>query len=545
MPLRASTVKYELRGEEGEEEVEVEVEDEDEDRSETRDRGEERRKRDQLASKSDNALSTMASLISPLLDGQAILVGMSKDALRQRKVPFKRLLAEGLPADGLSDEAIEEILRRVAAFDANNRVGTCGVGEREGRLFSSLVRRRHWGLAHGIGRSGNLTEIQPKAPGSALLQRLVTRMTTQMLAVIGWRLPPSWRPLLVPMATGMTLALALRALRERRPEGRFVLLSRIDQRSVIKSAALAGLEAIVLPLVSEGDGLVTDLRTLGETIHRLGPERIVAILSTTSCFAPRLPDRILEIAQIAGDIPQLVNNAYGLQSPEATRQLSRALRSGQVLAIVQSMDKNFMVPVGGAIVLGESSLVSTMETLYPGRASMSPLLDLFITLLSMGRTGYRRLLQEREQCYALLLGRLHQFERDHPELIRVLRTPKNDISIAVAITDPINPKGISLGSYLFLRGVSGARLLTKRGRHSGGEGEAPLPASPLASSPVSLQAGTPIPQPGSLSPRNFGMHHDDYPGANAYLTVASALGQHPGEIHAFMRHLSKFFKGKE
>jgi O-phospho-L-seryl-tRNASec:L-selenocysteinyl-tRNA synthase len=39
-------------------------------------------------------------------------------------------------------------------MDSNNFNGNCGVGEREGRIYSNLVSNRHYGFAHGIGRSG-------------------------------------------------------------------------------------------------------------------------------------------------------------------------------------------------------------------------------------------------------------------------------------------------------------------------------------------------------------------------------------------------------
>lgn len=47
-------------------------------------------------------------------------------------------------------------------MDSNNFRGNAGVGEREGRVASALVARRHWGLAHGIGRSGDIAAEQPK-----------------------------------------------------------------------------------------------------------------------------------------------------------------------------------------------------------------------------------------------------------------------------------------------------------------------------------------------------------------------------------------------
>ena len=38
--------------------------------------------------------------------------------------------------------------------NGNAIAGTVGVGEREGRIACSLVTRRSYGFAHGIGRSG-------------------------------------------------------------------------------------------------------------------------------------------------------------------------------------------------------------------------------------------------------------------------------------------------------------------------------------------------------------------------------------------------------
>ena len=73
-------------------------------------------------------------------------------------------------------------------------------------------------------------------------------------------------------------------------------------------------------------------------------------------------------------------------------------RRGRVDCFVQSTDKNFMVPVGGAIVCGpQGALVDKVSGLYPGRASMSPVLDLFVTLLSLGQKGWTQLLQERKE----------------------------------------------------------------------------------------------------------------------------------------------------
>ena len=86
-------------------------------------------------------------------------------------------------------------------------------------------------------------------------------------------------------------------------------------------------------------------------------------------------------------IGHVINNAYGVQSAELCAAITAAGRRGRVDAFVQSTDKNFMVPVGGAIIAAPTSrpeLVEAVNQAYPGRAGMAPLLDLLITLLHWG-----------------------------------------------------------------------------------------------------------------------------------------------------------------
>ncbi len=47
-------------------------------------------------------------------------------------------------------------------MDSNNFLNNIGVGEREARVASDLVARRHYRLAHGMGRSGDVAAEQPK-----------------------------------------------------------------------------------------------------------------------------------------------------------------------------------------------------------------------------------------------------------------------------------------------------------------------------------------------------------------------------------------------
>lgn len=50
-------------------------------------------------------------------------------------------------------------MNRIALMDSNNYQNNCGVGEREGRIFSKIVREKNFGLGHGIGRSGDVNAL--------------------------------------------------------------------------------------------------------------------------------------------------------------------------------------------------------------------------------------------------------------------------------------------------------------------------------------------------------------------------------------------------
>ena len=162
--------------------------------------------------------------------------------IRTRRSALKTLMTtRSIPEQGLGDMTIEAILAEFAAMDSNNFLGNCGLGEREGRVYSSLVMRRHFNLSHGIGRSGDLQEEQPKAAGSSILYKLTSYLTLHAMNILG--LTSMKKCLVVPMATGMSLALCQLALKAKRsnPEAKYVIWSRIDQKSCFKSILTAGL----------------------------------------------------------------------------------------------------------------------------------------------------------------------------------------------------------------------------------------------------------------------------------------------------------------
>ena len=51
-------------------------------------------------------------------------------------------------------------------------------------------------------------------------------------------------------------------------------------------------------------------------LERLGADSVVSIVTTTSCFAPRVADDVISVAKMAerAGVGHIINNAYGVQS---------------------------------------------------------------------------------------------------------------------------------------------------------------------------------------------------------------------------------------
>ena len=266
-------------------------------------------------------------------------------------------------------------MRHFADMDSNNFPSNCGVGEREGRIYSGLVARRHWNLAHGVGRSGDLREPQPKAAGSSTMVALTNALVVDWLKFNGARSVKE--AFVAPVATGMAMVLCLMTLRFKRPDAKYVVWSRIDQKSCFKAIITAGYIPIIIDLVKVDDELRTDkMKIEREILAQVpgGPEEILAVITTTSCFAPRAADDVPAVAEICGrlGVPHIVNNAYGVQSSKCMHiieESGKADKGRRVDAFIQSTDKNLMVPVGGSIISGyDSEFVRNISKNYPGKS---------------------------------------------------------------------------------------------------------------------------------------------------------------------------------
>ncbi|XP_070540300.1 O-phosphoseryl-tRNA(Sec) selenium transferase-like [Ptychodera flava] len=439
-------------------------------------------------------------------------VKQAHQALRARETVIRTFIEHRRwPEEGWDDATIELLLHEFAMMDSNNFHGNCGVGEREARFASDLVARRHYRMGHGIGRSGDVTAIQPKAAGSSLINKLANILVTDAIKIAGARTISS--SFIVPMATGMGIVLCFLALRNLRPNTKYILWPRIDQKTCFKAINTAGFTPIVIDNVLEGDELRTNLVQIEEKIQELGAKNILCICCTTSCFAPRAPDRLEEVAIICKkyDIPHVVNNAYGLQSAKCMHLIQQASRVGRLDVFVQSTDKNFQVPVGGSVIAGyNKELVEETSKIYPGRASAAPSLDVFITLLSQGVKGYKKMLADRKEMFKYLSEEITKVADTHGE--RLLKTKNNTISLAMSLSQlhGDTKQVTELGSMLFTRFVSGTRVVAH-------------------DSPDKEVAGYKF--------KNYGAHTDQYP--CTYLTAAAAIGMTKHDVDTFVKRLDK------
>ncbi|KXS16986.1 hypothetical protein M427DRAFT_154112 [Gonapodya prolifera JEL478] len=442
------------------------------------------------------------------------------------------LVHRKLPSPAWPDHIVEFFLAELALCDSNNFVSNVGVGEREARVWSELVKRRNMRFAHGIGRSGTLLDIQPKAFGSSLLQTLTNDLTLDALRLAGYSKRSTASATVFPMAAGMTIAMVIRAVAQGRKEARFVVWARVDQKSAFKAIQVAGYTPLIVPLVphpSHPSQLVLSLPHLRAILATHDPSTIACVLTTTSCFAPRAPDDLPAVARICADldIPHVVNNVYGVASPRCAGLISEACHVGRVDAFVQSGDTNFLVPVGGAVVAGpRRDVVEQVAGMYAGRAGVGQVVDLFATLVGLGREGWVGVLEERKALFTHLHTSLSTFASAQNS--RVLSTPHNDISIALSLS-PLSSSSPSssssssspspspplayLGSLLFTRHVSGARVVFPGG--------------------ASTVAGHEF--------KGWMSHIDEY-AEGAYLTAATALGGTRRDVDGFVERLERCWR---
>jgi len=397
------------------------------------------------------------------------IINSIEDLFSQQKPPEK----------GWNDSQIKFLLGILASLDTNNDIKTFKIGEREGRISTPLLYDLSGGFTHGIGRSGDIKAPQPKAIGGSILNILTDQMVLFIIKRLGCDNIKG--ALTIPLSTGMALALTIRAMynyyfQNSNQKCEFLFL-RIDHKSPIKSLSLAGVKWKLIETVvgSEYEKLYPNIsisqkrfiQTHGtdavyvpiEDIEKNINENTVGIISTTTFFPPRAPDNIKEIAKIAKErnLIHIINNAYGIQSPLIVNMIKSAIDAGRVDSIIQSTDKNFLTPVGGSIITSPNSQnLKAITEAYPGRGSATPIIHLFVSLLSMGINKYFEYINIQQKNRKLLEELLTDVARKYNE--RVLNI-NNPIACTMSLSNFNVTQLENLKGYLYHMRVTGPRVL--------------------------------------------------------------------------------------
>lgn len=356
------------------------------------------------------------------------------------------------PDDSMSDSQLEIMFKILSSMDTDKDPAASRIGEREARIFSSYVERLAAGFNHGVGRSGQLNEPQPKATGASIMQQVANSIALDAIRKLG--LSNTRSGLVVPLSTGMSIALVFGGLRRELGVKR-ILYPRIDHRSPHRGISFAGLEEVNIPTQLEGDAVRADLAALEAAINKTSS---CAVLATTTFFPPRESDPIKHIAKICNEheTPLVVNNAYGVQSQVIMDHIKSAIDAGRVDAIVQSSDKNFLSPVGGSIIVSPNpQIIDWTSDTYAGRASAMPIVQTLAALLALGFKNYRFLQHQQLENINLLREKLQQISESMAQRVLVVENP---VSCAITM-DGIDVQ--ELGARLYNNRVTGPRAVEK------------------------------------------------------------------------------------
>jgi O-phospho-L-seryl-tRNASec:L-selenocysteinyl-tRNA synthase len=372
--------------------------------------------------------------------------------------PIKILFEQkNIPQSPWNEEQIEFLLQILSNMDTDKDNKASRVGEREARIASKLHLKTSAGFCHGVGRSGFLTASQPKAPGASIMYDLTNILALNFLKKFG--LPNIKRAIIIPLCTGMALALSVGALRpdwnnDKLLHKRTVIIPQIDHKSLIKGLDLMGIRRKTVKGKIFGDAVRIPIEDIRESLD----EDCFAIISLTSFFPPRENDDIKEISKFAkeNNLVHIVINAYGVQSPEWMKLIRSGIDAGRVDAIIQSTDKNSLTPVGGTIVASPNEeIITKISQAYAGRASATPVVNFLISMLSLGIDGYETLLAEQKKNRAFLEDKLKIIAKKYNEKILDVFNP---VAVAMSLSNLKSEQLFALGGALYNLRVTGPRV---------------------------------------------------------------------------------------
>ena len=391
--------------------------------------------------------------------GQIIL----DNFLKPIKILFEQ---KSVPKEPWSDEQIEFLLQVLSNMDTDKDLDAARVGEREARIASKLQLKTSGGFCHGVGRSGFLTAPQPKAPGASIMYEISNFLARNFLKNFG--LPNIKNAIVVPLCTGMSLALCLGALKPDWNNNilinkRKVILPRIDHKSILKAIDLIGCSVKIVNGKLFGDAVRIPIEDIKANLD----DDCFAIISITSFFPPREYDDIKEISKFAKecDLVHIVINAYGVQSADWMKLIRSAIDAGRVDVVIQSTDKNFLTPVGGAVITSPyEDIITKISEAYAGRASATPVVNFLISMLSLGLNGYQNLIDEQKKNRELLEKRLKETAKKINEKILEIFNP---VAVAISLEKLKKEQLSALGGALYNLRVTGPRVYNPKENNFG------------------------------------------------------------------------------
>merc|ERR1712137_1151795 len=103
--------------------------------------------------------------------------------------------------------------------------------------------------------------------GSSLVVQLTRYLALDAIHIAGIKAAKTC--CVLPAATGLTMTLVYLALKQMRPKGKYVIWSRIDQKSCFKAIGAAGLQQVVIELkpIEGTDALGTDVEGIRAAVQ--------------------------------------------------------------------------------------------------------------------------------------------------------------------------------------------------------------------------------------------------------------------------------------
>ena len=186
--------------------------------------------------------------------------------LKPIKVLFEQ---KAVPQEPWNDGQIELLLQTLSNMDTDKDTQAARVGEREARIASKLQLEISGGFCHGVGRSGFLTAPQPKAPGGSIMYEISNYLARNFLKTFG--LPNIESAIVVPLCTGMSLALSIGALKpdwndEKLLKKRTVIIPQLDHNSVLKALDLIGVRRKIVKGKLHGDAVKISIEDIRKSL---------------------------------------------------------------------------------------------------------------------------------------------------------------------------------------------------------------------------------------------------------------------------------------